>query len=127
MRPIRTSTKFDRVYTKFIRNNRRLQSDVERALILLSENSTHSELHVHSLKGQLSGFSACTCRYDCRIIFQIRTDGVTNEEYILLVDIGTHDEVYYIFTVREQVGLCYCVDKSLITSSSAAIRSGMSL
>lgn len=94
MRPIRTSTKFDRLYAKFIRNNQRLQQDVERSLILLAEDTAHPELKSHPLKGQLWGFSACSCGYDCRIIFQIRHDEATNEEYILLVDIGSHDEVY---------------------------------
>jgi two-component system NtrC family response regulator len=38
---------------------------------------------------------SCSCGYDCRILFQIRHDETTNEEYILPVDIGTHDDVYY--------------------------------
>jgi hypothetical protein len=32
--------------------------------------------------------------YDCRIVFSIETAPTTQKEVILLLDIGTHDEVY---------------------------------
>jgi len=35
---------------------------------------------------------ACSCGYNCRIIFTVEKQ--KNEEMILLIDIGTHDEVY---------------------------------
>jgi mRNA-degrading endonuclease YafQ of YafQ-DinJ toxin-antitoxin module len=31
---------------------------------------------------------------DCRIIFSFRKDSVTGDDLIVLVDIGSHDEVY---------------------------------
>ncbi len=93
-RALRTSSKFDRKYVKFVRNNPRLQQSIEAALQLLEEDSTHPKLGVHALKGSLAGVVSCSCGYDCRILFQIRSDEATNEEYILLVDIGSHDDVY---------------------------------
>ena len=45
-------------------------------------------------KGELLGLRACSCGYDCRIIFAIETDEDSKEKVILLLDIGTHDEVY---------------------------------
>jgi len=51
-------------------------------------------LGAHKLSGELSGLWACSCGYDCRIVFALETDPATGEEIVLLLDIGTHDEVY---------------------------------
>ncbi|WP_299516923.1 hypothetical protein [Mucilaginibacter sp.] len=48
-------------------------------------------LRTHKLSGKLAAYLACSCGYDCRIIFTIEKDNVEN---ILLLDIGTHDDVY---------------------------------
>jgi mRNA-degrading endonuclease YafQ of YafQ-DinJ toxin-antitoxin module len=44
------------------------------------------------LKGKLSGSWACTVTYDLRIIFEFVREG--EDDAILLMEIGTHDEVY---------------------------------
>ncbi len=31
---------------------------------------------------------------DCRILFQLRNDSKTGTEIIILLDVGTHEEVY---------------------------------
>jgi mRNA-degrading endonuclease YafQ of YafQ-DinJ toxin-antitoxin module len=51
-------------------------------------------LSTHKLSGQLIGLWACSCGYDCRIVFAIELDNETQLEVIVLLDIGTHDEVY---------------------------------
>ena len=51
-------------------------------------------LGVHKLSGNLSGFWACSCGYDCRIVFSLEKAAKSDDEVILLLDIGTHDEVY---------------------------------
>ena len=51
-------------------------------------------LGTHKLSGNLSGYWACSCGYDCRIIFSLETDLETGEEVVVLLDVGTHDEVY---------------------------------
>lgn len=51
-------------------------------------------LGTHKLSGKLDGFQACSCGYDCRIVFSIERDTEMNSEVIVLLDIGTHDEVY---------------------------------
>lgn len=44
----------------------------------------------------MTGLRACSCGYDCRIVFSIeRVDDVDVDlETIVLLDIGTHDKVY---------------------------------
>jgi mRNA interferase YafQ len=47
-------------------------------------------LGTHKLKGELRGYWSCSAGYDLRIVFEWLQD----KDLILLVDIGTHDEVY---------------------------------
>lgn len=51
-------------------------------------------LRTHKLKGELAGAWSCTVDYDCRLVFKFVQNQDTGEEEILLIDIGTHDEVY---------------------------------
>jgi mRNA interferase YafQ len=46
------------------------------------------------LAGKLDGLWSSSVAYDCRIIFAFRKDTTTEEDLIVLVDIGSHDEVY---------------------------------
>jgi mRNA interferase YafQ len=52
------------------------------------------DLMTHRLKGDLEGLRSCSCGYDCRIIFSIGKNRETDEEEIVLLNIGKHDEVY---------------------------------
>jgi mRNA interferase YafQ len=60
----------------------------------MSEDITHSSLGTHKLEGKLSGFLSCSCGYDCQIVFTIETEEDTGETAIVLLDVGTHDDVY---------------------------------
>jgi mRNA-degrading endonuclease YafQ of YafQ-DinJ toxin-antitoxin module len=51
-------------------------------------------LGTHKLSGALSGLRACSCGYDCRIVFSLEHDSDSGAEVIVLLDIGSHDEVY---------------------------------
>ena len=51
-------------------------------------------LKAHKLRGQLEGLWACWVEYDCRIVYIFQQDFDSDEEMIVLIDIGTHDEVY---------------------------------
>ncbi len=51
-------------------------------------------LATHKLSGALAGVWACSCGYDCRIVFALEKDSETGEEVIVLLDTGTHEEVY---------------------------------
>ena len=60
----------------------------------MKEDVFAPKLATHSLQGKLLGLKACSCGYDCRIVFSIEMNPDINQEIILLLDIGTHDEVY---------------------------------
>jgi mRNA-degrading endonuclease YafQ of YafQ-DinJ toxin-antitoxin module len=61
---------------------------------LARHDPTLPALKTHKLRGQLAGSWACWVEYDCRIIFTFEADPSGGEDMIVLVDIGTHDEVY---------------------------------
>lgn len=94
MRKLVLTPKFKRSFRKFVSRNSQLQKKIEKTLQQMEEDVFASQLGTHSLKGKLFGLKSCSCGYDCRIVFSIEIDKKTEEEVIILVDIGTHDEVY---------------------------------
>lgn len=93
MRTISFDSSFKRAYKALLRKRPALQPKVESVLQLLASDPFEASLQTHKLKGQLAGSWACTVEYDCRIVFDFVKRLETNEE-ILLIDIGSHDEVY---------------------------------
>lgn len=90
-----TSTpKFERSYRKTVRRNPRLQRRIDDALRFLGVDFRAPTLQTHKLSGALAGLWACSCGHDCRIVFTIERDPSTEEDVVVLIDIGTHDEVY---------------------------------
>ncbi|MEG4495944.1 plasmid stabilization protein [Microcoleus sp. F10-C6] len=60
----------------------------------MAENSFEPSLQKHKLKGQLADSWPCSVEYDCRIVFNFVENPESGEEEILLLEIGSHDEVY---------------------------------
>ena len=86
------SPSFVRAAKKYIKKNPDRAGDFKTALEKLSINVFDPSLKTHKLLGILSGRWACSAGYDLRIIFRIvESDG---KEDILLLTVGTHDEVY---------------------------------
>jgi mRNA-degrading endonuclease YafQ of YafQ-DinJ toxin-antitoxin module len=62
-------------------------------LLLLADEPFAPLLRTHKLKGKLSGVWACSVGYEHRLVFEfIKSAG--KEDDILLIEIGTHEEVY---------------------------------
>ena len=59
---------------------------------LQAEDAFHPQLRSHKLKGEFAGSWACSVGYDLRIVFQFVQH--EDSEALLLVTVGTHDEVY---------------------------------
>lgn len=94
MRQILLASSFKRAFKRLIRRQPNLQARVEDRLRLLAENPFFPVLQSHRLKGKLSGAWACSVEYDCRMVFNFVENPETEEDDILLIDIGSHDEVY---------------------------------
>jgi len=71
-----------------------LRERIGQTLRQLSEDPFHPSLRTHKLTGQLSGTWACSVSYDIRILFEFVQNPESDEEEILLLAVGTHDEVY---------------------------------
>jgi len=93
-RALLLTPKFTRTFRKFVRNDARLQKRIEETLQRMEEDIFAAALGTHKLSGTLSGLRACACGYDCRIVFSLERDANSEEEIVVLLDIGSHDEVY---------------------------------
>jgi mRNA interferase YafQ len=82
------SPAFVRAAKRFIGKHPPAAEDVRSTLRLLTEDA----LRTHKLKGSLAGCWASSAGYDVRIVFEFVSQG--GDEAILLLSIGTHDEVY---------------------------------
>lgn len=91
---LRTASSFKRALKSTVKKNPQLKSKIAVRLKILENEPFDPILRTHKLKGDLAGAWSCTVDYDCRIVFAFVADEDTGEEEILLIDIGTHDEVY---------------------------------
>ena len=94
MRTLIWGRTFLRAFKRTVRKRPELRSDIEETLRLLAENPFAVRLATHKLKGRLSGSWACSVSYDLRIVFDFVKSASSPEDDILLIEIGTHDEVY---------------------------------
>ena len=88
------TTKFERAFRRLVRRNPALQPQIEQALQRMAANLAEPRLKTHHLSGALAGLHACSAGYDCRIVFAKQKHPKTGTEVLLLVNIGSHDEVY---------------------------------
>ncbi len=69
-----------------------MAASIEATLDQLSADASHPSLRTHKLRGPLTGSWACSAGYDLRIVFEyVQHEGA---EAILLLALGTHDQVY---------------------------------
>jgi addiction module RelE/StbE family toxin len=88
------SSSFVRALKRKTRRNSDLRDRIEETLRRLAEDPFHPSLRTHKLTGQLSGTWACRVSYDIRILFEFVQNPESGEKEILLLTVGTHDEVY---------------------------------
>jgi mRNA interferase YafQ len=94
MRKLITTPRFDRALRKFTKRNLVLKERIQKTLKQMEEDVFAATLDTHKLGGSLEGINACSCGYDCRILFSMEPDTETDLELIVLLDVGSHDDVY---------------------------------
>jgi mRNA interferase YafQ len=94
VRKLITTPKFNRSLRKFTKRNSELRERVQKTLEQMTEDVFAANLDTHKLSGSLDGINACSCGYDCRVLFSIEQDPETESEVIVLLDVGNHDDVY---------------------------------
>ena len=85
-----TTAFFDRRARKFLARHPDLRPRFAETLAQLAADPFHPGLRLHPLGGKLKGLQAVSLTYSYRITLTIQ---ITEHE-ILLLDIGSHDEVY---------------------------------
>jgi mRNA interferase YafQ len=88
------SSSYKNAFKKIVKNNPQLKEKILASMELLQQDPFNIRLKTHKLKGVLEGSWACWVNYDLRIIFDLVKKGETGETEILLINIGTHEEVY---------------------------------
>lgn len=88
------SSSFKRAFKKTIKKNPYIKEKILSSMRLLQKDPFHDSLKTHKLKGVLEGSWSCSVDYDLRIIFDFVKNSETREDEILLINIGSHEEVY---------------------------------
>lgn len=86
------SAAFLRAARRLVKKHPEAASILQSAFEALASDAFQPSLRTHKLKGELAGAWACSLGYDLRIVFElVKHEGA---EAILLLSVGTHDEVY---------------------------------
>ena len=83
---------FGRDLRSWLKSHPDAAASIEATLEQLSADAAHPSLRTHKLRGSLAGCWACSAGYDLRIVFEFTQH--SGSEAILLLALGTHDEVY---------------------------------
>ncbi|MEW6087699.1 MAG: plasmid stabilization protein [bacterium] len=75
---------------KFIKKPPEIINQYAKTLKLLEINPFHPSLRLHKLKGRLSNLHSVSIN----ISYRISIDFIIEEDMIIPIDIGSHDEVY---------------------------------
>jgi len=90
MYKISFSHKYEKTAKKFFKKHQNLKEKYAKTLLLLQQNPYHPSLRLHKLQGNLSVYHSISIDMDYRIII----DFIIINDEIILIDIGSHDEVY---------------------------------
>jgi addiction module RelE/StbE family toxin len=83
-----------RSFKRLIRKNPNLRPLIEQTLLQLAKDPFDSSLRTHKLKGEFANVWSCSIDYKYRILFEFVENPEDKQEAILLLNLGTHDEVY---------------------------------
>ena len=75
---------------KFLRKHPEIHSQYRKTLELLELDPHHPSLRLHSLQGNLSGLSSVSINISYRIVLEL----IIEEDEIIFINIGKHDQVY---------------------------------
>jgi mRNA interferase YafQ len=85
---------FERALRKAVRARPELGEKIIAVVGCLAADPFAENLRTHKLRGRLRGLWSAWVEYDCRVVFAFELDPDSNEDMIVLVDIGSHEEVY---------------------------------
>jgi mRNA-degrading endonuclease YafQ of YafQ-DinJ toxin-antitoxin module len=75
---------------RFLKKHPDLDQQYEKTLKLLEIDRHHPSLRLHRLKGALSDLHSVVINISYRITLEV----IVEDGYLILVDVGSHDELY---------------------------------
>ena len=90
MYKILLSDKYIKKEKSFIKKHPDLKERYGKTLLTLKANPHHPSLRLHKLKGSLKEYHSISISMNYRVMLEL----IITDEEIILVDIGTHSEVY---------------------------------
>jgi len=88
------TSSFTRAYKRLARRNAGIHAKISDTLEQLASDPFHPRLRTHKLTGELESVWACSVDYDFRVLFEFVKNPETGADELLLLTMGTHDEVY---------------------------------
>ncbi len=90
MYEIKITKRYDRVSKKFFKKHQNLKDRYIKTINILKTNPFHPSLRLHKLQGETKEYHSVSIDMQYRIII----DFIIIDEQIILIDIGSHDDVY---------------------------------
>ena len=87
---IRFAQSYEKKAIKFFKKHRGIYPQYKKAIELLRNDPYHPSLRLHKLQGKLQRYSSVSINMQYRIVI----DFIIRDEVIILVDVGSHDDVY---------------------------------
>jgi len=87
---IRFSDSYEKKVIKFLKKHKDIYPQYKKTIELLQHNPQHSSLRIHKLQGKMNKYSSVSINMKYRIVI----DFIIVDDVIILVDIGSHDDVY---------------------------------
>jgi len=84
------SEHYQRLEKRFLKRHPDLRNRYHKTLVLLEQDPFHPSLRLHALKGRLTGLHSISINLQFRITLELEV----REREIVLVNIGSHGEVY---------------------------------
>lgn len=94
MRRLAWTPKSQRAFKRLIKRNPQLKPTIRQTLDQLVRDPFEPSLRTHKLSGSLEDVWSCSIDYKLRILFEFVDDPELDEPAILLLNLGSHDEVY---------------------------------
>ena len=82
--------KYEKIAKNFFKKHKIKKAKYQKTINILQQNPFHPSLRLHKLKGNLKEYYSVSLNFEYRIIL----DFIIVENEIILIDIGSHDDVY---------------------------------
>ena len=87
---IKFSDSYEKKVIKFLKKHKDIYPQYKKTIEILQNNPQHPSLRLHKLQGKLNQFSSVSISMKYRIVI----DFIVVDDVIILIDIGSHDDVY---------------------------------